>query len=249
VNSGFAANLRWSVSNATDVQIDKGIGQVAPTGRRDVSPTDTSEYTLRASNATGTVMASVVVTITKPPTRVDSSEAPMSRAEALATKLQDLHFDYNSDNISVADQPILERDAAVLKDLFEVDPGVSITIEGHCDERGSAEYNLALGDRRANAVRQALSKFGCRGEKLNVASFGKEHLLCADKPKPVTRATAGLISLSQSKHLSQSQQQLPKPTLCWPRRSTKRAGLCANPNPQMASYFSNLEITPVGFVR
>ena len=64
--------------------------------------------------------------------------------------------------------------------FFRRYPTMRITIEGHCDERGSTEYNLALGDRRANAVKQYLVGLGIPGDRLNTVSYGKEKPFCME---------------------------------------------------------------------
>jgi peptidoglycan-associated lipoprotein len=82
--------------------------------------------------------------------------------------------------VRAEDQPILQQDATALKQIFSIDPNFVVTIEGHCDERGSAEYNLGLGDRRASATRDALAALGVPGDKLKTISYGKERPLCTD---------------------------------------------------------------------
>ncbi len=76
--------------------------------------------------------------------------------------------------------PILQADATALKTIFAQDATFTVQIEGHCDERGSAEYNLALGDRRATATKNALVALGIPADKLKTISYGKERPLCTD---------------------------------------------------------------------
>jgi peptidoglycan-associated lipoprotein len=94
--------------------------------------------------------------------------------------VQDIHFDYDKSDIRPQDQPILQADGDALKTIFQMDPNFVVTIEGHCDERGSAEYNLGLGDRRASATKDALVALGVPGDKLKTISYGKERPLCTD---------------------------------------------------------------------
>jgi len=82
-------------------------------------------------------------------------------------------FEYDSDDITPTAEQKLERKAAVLR----ANPGVRIRIEGHCDQRGSTEYNLALGQRRAEAVRAYLVNLGIDGSRLSTLSYGKERPL------------------------------------------------------------------------
>ena len=84
--------------------------------------------------------------------------------------LQPVFFELDSSEISSAGQAALENNATVLKKY----PTWTVTIEGHCDERGTAEYNLALGERRAVAARTYLVSLGIPGDRLRTVSYGKE---------------------------------------------------------------------------
>lgn len=199
VNSGQPASLRWSVSDATDVQIDNSIGSVSPNGRRAVYPTETVTYTLTATNSGGSSTASTTVTVSTPPPPAPVAAPPApTAAEILAKQVQDIHFDYDKSDVRADDQPVLQGDATALKTIFGMDPNFVITIEGHCDERGSAEYNLALGDRRATATRDALVQLGVPSDKLKTTSYGKERPLCTD-------ATEDCYARNRRAHFSANQ--------------------------------------------
>jgi len=86
------------------------------------------------------------------------------------SKLETIYFDYDSFTLQPAARQALERNAAWMR----TNPTVKVTIEGHCDERGSDEYNLALGDRRARAVKSYLTTLGIDGERLATISYGEE---------------------------------------------------------------------------
>jgi peptidoglycan-associated lipoprotein len=182
VASGQSASLRWSVANATNVQIDNGIGAVKPDDSLAVHPTDTTTYKMEATNSVGTTEALLTVTISRPPAPAEASPSPSSeaRAEVLASQLQDIHFSYDKDEIPPEEQSVLDSDAMVLKNLFGTDPSILVMIEGHCDERGSAEYNIALGDRRASFIKDTLIRQGIPGDKLSTISYGKERPACLD---------------------------------------------------------------------
>jgi len=94
-----------------------------------------------------------------------------------APKLQDIHFDFDRYNIRDDAKVILEENAAWLKK----NPGVKIQIEGHCDERGTTEYNLALGDRRAKSTRDYLVSLGIDPGRVLTISFGEEKPQCTEK--------------------------------------------------------------------
>jgi peptidoglycan-associated lipoprotein len=81
-----------------------------------------------------------------------------------------IYFAYDSSDIAASDQPVVEAHGRYLAD----NPGASMTLEGHADERGSREYNIALGERRANAVRQLMTLIGANGAQIRVVSYGEE---------------------------------------------------------------------------
>jgi len=181
ISSGQPSSLRWSVDNATNVQIDNGIGQVSPNGRRAVYPTATTTYHMTASGPGGNTSADATITVsTPPPPENRPPQNTETVADILAHRVQDIHFDYDKSDIRPQDQPVLQADADALKTIFQMDPNFVVTIEGHCDERGSAEYNLGLGDRRASAAKDALVGLGVPGDKLKTISYGKERPLCTD---------------------------------------------------------------------
>jgi peptidoglycan-associated lipoprotein len=90
--------------------------------------------------------------------------------------LADIHFDYDKAELREGDRQILARNAETLK-KFDF---LRITIEGHCDERGSVEYNLALGERRAKAAYDYLTSLGVPADRLKTVSYGKEVPVCQD---------------------------------------------------------------------
>ncbi len=83
---------------------------------------------------------------------------------------EDIHFEFDSSNLLPEAQEILRWKAA----WMQKNPNVQVTIEGHCDERGTNEYNLALGDRRANSAKSYLMDLGIYGSRLNTISYGEE---------------------------------------------------------------------------
>jgi peptidoglycan-associated lipoprotein len=133
-----------------------------------------------------------------PPAPVTSSIIPGS-AEDLRVNVGDtVHFSYNEYNIEGADKTVLGRQASWLQKY----PGVRVTIEGHADERGTREYNLALGARRANAVKEYLVSQGVSAGRVETVSYGKERPICtessescyAQNRRGVTTVTGGTNS-------------------------------------------------------
>jgi peptidoglycan-associated lipoprotein len=81
-----------------------------------------------------------------------------------------IYFAFDKSDITAESRLVLQRQA----DLLKQNPSATVTIEGHCDERGTVEYNLGLGERRANATKQALIALGVAANRVNIISYGKE---------------------------------------------------------------------------
>jgi peptidoglycan-associated lipoprotein len=96
-------------------------------------------------------------------------------------RLEDALFDYNQSTIRSDASVALRDDVNVIRGILADYPNQKLVIEGHADDRGSAEYNLALGDRRAHAVQEFLSSMGIPGPQLAVVSYGKERPVCTDE--------------------------------------------------------------------
>ena len=174
VEKGQSTTLSWETSNATDVSID-GIGAVQPTGSQSVTPTDSTTYTLTAKGAGGTQTATARVTVTSPPPPPAPAPSP-TEEELFAQNVKDVYFDYDKSDIRGDQQAVLQGDI----DFLKQHPSIHFTIEGHCDERGSTEYNLGLGDNRANAVKSALTQGGISADAVKTISYGKEKPFCTD---------------------------------------------------------------------
>jgi peptidoglycan-associated lipoprotein len=186
IQRGESSTLRWVVENATEISIDNAIGPVPASGNRSVSPTTTTRYTLTARNAAGaSAVSSVpvnVVTPAPPPPPPPPPAAPpkKSLAERLTGEVQDAFFDYDKSEIREDARATLQRNTEALKAILRDFPNAVIALEGHCDERGSAEYNLGLGDRRATAALEFLVQVGIPGNRLRTISYGKERPQCTD---------------------------------------------------------------------
>ncbi len=111
-------------------------------------------------------------TVTQPQAAApQAAPAPQAAvAEDVEKLLQTIHFDFNMFNIRSGDAKILRENAEVLKSHGDV----KIRIEGNCDERGSEQYNLALGERRANAAAKYLETLGIAKGRITTVSYGKE---------------------------------------------------------------------------
>jgi peptidoglycan-associated lipoprotein len=101
-----------------------------------------------------------------------------ARIDQLLARIEDAYFDYDKATLRPDALKALEADSTELRDILKDYPDYKLTIEGHCDERGSAEYNMALGDRRAESAKDYLVQVGIPAAQLNVISYGKEHPVC-----------------------------------------------------------------------
>lgn len=193
IERGQASSLRWEVTGAESVSINQGLGIVgnaAPggatpaviSGNRSVFPSNTTSYTLTATNSGGSVTESVTVNVTAPaPPPPTPTPAPKATfGEAIAREVQDAYFDFDKSDLREDARNTLTQNADKLKTIFRDYPNGTVTIEGHADERGSAEYNLGLGDRRAIAAKDFLVQLGVPADRLRTLSYGKERPQCTE---------------------------------------------------------------------
>lgn len=181
IERGQSSTLRWSVSGATSISISEGIGTVQANGSRRVFPSETTTYVLTASGPGGTVTRNATVNVTAPPPPPPPPAAPKATLdERLSKDVSDVYFDYDKSDIREDARAMLTKNADALKAILADFPNASIAVEGHCDERGSAEYNLGLGDRRAASARDFLVQLGVPADRLRTISYGKERPVCTE---------------------------------------------------------------------
>jgi peptidoglycan-associated lipoprotein len=176
VNAGETSVLTWHTTNATDVSIE-GLGQVASSGTQSVRPMQTTNYHLIAHGDGGSADATATVTVggaaAPAPSNVSESNIDENAFEAA---VKPVFFDYDSYDVRPDAQSTIQADANFLNQH----PELKVVIGGYCDERGSTEYNLALGENRANAAKQALITAGIAPDRLRTVSYGKEKQFCTD---------------------------------------------------------------------
>jgi peptidoglycan-associated lipoprotein len=175
IQSGQSASLTWQTSNATDVSID-GIGAVQPNGSQSVNPTDSITYHLVAKGAGGTQEATARLTVTPPPPPPPPAVPTVTDEDLFNQNIKDIYFDYDKADIRADQQASIQADMTFLTQHANI----NLTIEGHCDERGSTEYNLALGDKRASAVKNELVTAGINASRIKTISYGKEKPFCTE---------------------------------------------------------------------
>ena len=180
IDLGQTVVLNWRSTNASVVMID-GIGQVPVNGTQTVSPSNSTNFRLTAKGDGGVVEANVRVTVRVPvtPPAGDTQMGPSSTKVTDAefqSSVKDMFFDYDSFDLRADAQSGAAQSAAFLVQH----PDIRILIGGYADERGSAEYNLALGENRANAAKNALTQAGVAPARIRVISYGKEKQFCTE---------------------------------------------------------------------
>jgi peptidoglycan-associated lipoprotein len=200
IDRGQSTTLTWTAQNAASVTIAPDLGQVAISGNRQVTPQSSVTYMATATGPGGTRNATAMITVNAPPPPAATTTAPPARGgrggnnnvptaaptpatgpsvDTLFTQnvaSQSIYFDFDKAEIKSSETGKLSAIVAWLKQY----PNVRFTIGGHADERGSQEYNLALGDRRANAVKDYLGGNGIAGTRILVTSFGEERPVCRE---------------------------------------------------------------------
>jgi peptidoglycan-associated lipoprotein len=182
LDRGQSATLQWDAKNASSVQIQPAVGTVTNTGTRTINPTSSVTYTATAIGPGGTASDSTRITVRVPAppaaTRTESRPAPsVNLADLFKQNIQIVFFDYDKAEIRPDQVSRLQTDAAWLKSH----PTVKFTVEGYADERGSEEYNLGLGDRRANTVKEFLIKQGVPQSVITTISYGEERPVCKEE--------------------------------------------------------------------
>jgi peptidoglycan-associated lipoprotein len=175
VKAGETVTLSWTSTNATDLDIQPEVGRVAPEGKTPVQPSSSTTYVITATGPGGTANANVRVTVTSAAV-VEQPKGQPGVNELFEQNVKDAFFDFNKADIREDARQALTRTAEFLRSY----PQVKVTIEGHCDERGSTEYNLGLGERRAQAAKNYLISLGITAGRMETVSWGKERPFCSE---------------------------------------------------------------------
>jgi peptidoglycan-associated lipoprotein len=175
IKPGDSVTLSWSSTNATDLTIAPDVGRVAPEGSTPVTPTVSTSYQVTASGPGGSATASVRVTVNAP-TEAPPPAPSASLDQLFNSSVKDAFFDFNSSELRADGRQALTKTAEFLRSY----PQVRVRIEGYCDERGSTEYNLGLGERRAQAAKEFLTTLGIPSDRMSTVSYGKERGFCTE---------------------------------------------------------------------
>src|SRR5712692_1134581 len=175
INKGDSATLSWNSTDATQLTIAPEVGAVTAQGSTKVTPSDSTTYTITANGPGGSATATAAVSVAAPPPPPPPPAGPTDD-ELFLREVRDAYFDYDKADLRPDARAALSKTA----DFLKSNPRFKVIIEGHCDERGSTEYNLGLGDRRASAVKQYIVSLGVSADRVSTVSFGKEKPFCME---------------------------------------------------------------------
>ena len=181
IDLGSSVVLNWRTQNANVVTID-GIGQVNANGTQTVSPANSTNFHLIAKGDGGTVEANVRVTVNvpvapTPPVADASASGDMGSDATFHQYVPDVYFDYDSYEL----RPDATAGISNAATYLTSHPAIKVVIGGYCDNRGSAEYNVGLGENRANSAKSALVSAGIAASRIRVVSYGKEKQFCSEE--------------------------------------------------------------------
>jgi peptidoglycan-associated lipoprotein len=173
IQPGQQTTLTWQTSNANEITI-AGMGTLPASGSRAVTPNTSTTYNLVAKGPGGSSDASARVTVNA---AMSSATPSPSDEDLFARNMKDIFFDYDKASIRPNQAGPTEGNAAFLAQH----PTMKIMIEGHCDDRGSVEYNLALGTSRAETLKRSLQQQGVPADRIATISYGKEKPFCTEE--------------------------------------------------------------------
>ncbi|HEV2491627.1 MAG TPA: peptidoglycan-associated lipoprotein Pal [Terriglobia bacterium] len=176
VELGKSVVLSWKSENATDLDLQPGLGKQQAQGSVSVTPQESTTYTMTVSGSAGNGSCTARVTVTVPPPPQKPQVQEESLEEQFRTQVKDAYFALDKSDLSPEAQQALTDDAAFLKAHSDV----TVTLEGNCDERGSEEYNLGLGDRRAQSAKQFILALGVPAARISTISYGKDRPVCLE---------------------------------------------------------------------
>ena len=174
LQAGQSTTLTWNTENASQVSIS-GVGTVAAKGSATIRPPASTTYVLTATGPGGSKEASARITVIPPPPV--ASKATATDEELFSENVKDVFFAYDKSNVPANEESAVQQDARFLI----AHPYMKLLISGHCDERGSEDYNLTLGDNRAGTVSEQLERLGVQADRIRTISYGKEKPFCSEE--------------------------------------------------------------------
>ena len=169
VDQGQPAELSWNTQNASTVTIE-GLGKVAASGSQKITPAKSTTYHLTAQGDGGATEANARLTVN---IHTDTT-SHLTDQQLFEQNVKDVFFNYDNYDIRPDEAQIANANA----DFLAQHPNIKLVIEGHCDERGSEDYNMGLGENRASATKELLVQHGVTPDRIKIISYGKEKPFC-----------------------------------------------------------------------
>jgi peptidoglycan-associated lipoprotein len=173
IQLGQSTELTWKTTNASSISIEE-LGTLPSLGSRSVTPSSSTTYTLVAKGPGGVREVTTRVTVNSDTAKL-TSPSSASDEELFGKTVTDIFFDFDKSTVRSDQKTTADKDANFLAQH----PNLKILIEGHCDDRGSEEYNLALGDSRASSLKDILLAQGVSGDQIKTITYGKERPFCS----------------------------------------------------------------------
>ena len=173
ITQGQSAKLTWEAQNATDITIES-MGSVQANGSKTVSPSESTSYHIVAKGPGGTSDATARLTVNS--VSAATADSGPSLRDLFQRNVKDAFFAYDSYKLDDETSQLIASDAKFLQQH----PELKFTVEGHCDERGTADYNLALGAKRAQTAKDYLMTLGIGADRLSTISYGAEIPVCSE---------------------------------------------------------------------
>lgn len=182
ITKGQSANMTWTSQNATECDIQPGIGSVSPQGSMTITPSDDTAYNLVCRGAGGTADSAASIAVVAPVPVVEAVQPKAAPAKACTPTVINIQFDTNKADI----KPRYHDELKKLADFLKEFPNATGVIEGHTDSVGDKASNMKLSQRRADSVRSYIIKnFGIAPERLGAKGFGPT------RPVADNKTTAG----------------------------------------------------------
>ena len=172
IQQGQTTVLSWQTTNSTEITI-AGLGTVSASGSRSMMPDTSRTYNLEAKGPGGNQEATARVTV-NPASAAKAPTPEPSEADLFGVSVKDVFFDFDKASIRSDEVNVTDNDGHFLAQH----PHIKILVEGHCDDRGSVEYNIALGDNRAQSLKDSLQAQGITSDRIATISYGKEKPFC-----------------------------------------------------------------------
>jgi len=178
VQQGQAATLSWVSSHATGASLEPDFGNQPASGSVSVTPKDSTTYTMTVNGPGGarSCAGRLTVSLPPPPPAAQPATPSVSEEQLFDQDVKTAYFDFDRSSLRPDAESALGTDAKFLKTHTDF----RFTVEGNCDQRGSEEYNLGLGQRRADAAKDYLKDLGISANRIATISYGKDRPVCAE---------------------------------------------------------------------